>query len=299
MGQRLLERLVTVLILHILAHDGDGDFVPGVVATLDQIFPLAQIAFRRFPVQIFQNERVQAFEGETERHFVDERHGLGSHHGALLDVAEGGNLLLDLAAQGAFRAAEQNIGLDADAQQLLDRVLRGLGLQLLGGGNPRHQREVDKDRVLAAQFLTHLADGLEKRQRFDVAHRAADLDNGHVGAVGGHLADGVFDLVGHVGNHLNGLTQVVAASFLQNDLLVDAAGGQVVVARQDRVSEALIMAQIEVRLGPIVGDKDLAVLERRHGARIDVEVGVELHHIHAQAAAFKQAADGRSRQTLP
>ena len=84
---------------------------------------------------------------------------------------------------GALRAAQQDVGLDADGEQFLDRVLRGLGLQLLRGGDPRHQREVHEDGVFAAQFLAHLADGFKKRQRFDVAHRAADLDDGHVGAV--------------------------------------------------------------------------------------------------------------------
>jgi hypothetical protein len=95
-------------------------------------------------------------------------------------LQKSGDLLLHLAAQRAVGAAQQNVGLDSDGEQFLDGVLRGLGLQLLRGGDPRHQREVDKDRVLAAQFLAHLADGLKKRQRLDVAHRAADLDDGHV-----------------------------------------------------------------------------------------------------------------------
>ena len=100
------------------------------------------------------------------------------------------------------------------------------------------------------------------------------------------------------GNDLDGLAQVVAAPLFQNDLLVDAAGGEVVVARQRRMGEALVVAQVEVGLGAVVGDKDFAVLEGRHGSRIDVEIGVELHHVHAQAAALKQAADGGRRQTL-
>jgi hypothetical protein len=33
--------------------------------------------------------------------------------------------------------------------------------------------------------MRNLADGFEERQRFDVAHRAADLDQGHVVAAGG------------------------------------------------------------------------------------------------------------------
>jgi hypothetical protein len=66
---------------------------------------------------------------------------------------------------------------------------------------------------------------------------------------------------------------------------VDAAGGEVVVAGQLRVGEALVVAEVEVGLGAVVGDEDLAVLEGRHGAGVDVEVGVELHQVDAEAAA--------------
>ena len=199
---------------------------------------------------------------------------------------------------GAVGAAEQNVGLDADGEQLLDGVLRGLGFQLLRGGDPGNERDVNEDGVFAAQFLAHLADGFEERKRFDVADGAADFDDGDVGAVRGHLAHGVLDFVGDVGNDLDGFAEVVAAALLEDDLLVDAAGGVVVVARKGRVGEALVVAEVEVGLSAVVGDEDLAVLEGRHGAGIDVEVGIELHQVDAQAAALKQAADGGRRETL-
>ena len=101
-----------------------------------------------------------------------------------------------------------------------------------------------------------------------------------------------------MGNDLDGFAEVVAAALLEDDLLVDAAGGEVVVAREGRVGEALVVAQIEVGFGAVVGDKDFAVLEGRHGSGIDVEIGVELHHVDAQAAALEQAADGSRRQSL-
>ncbi len=58
------------------------------------------------------------------------------------------------------------------------------------------------------------------------------------------------------------------------------------------------MAEIEIGLGAVVGDKDLAVLERAHGARIDVDVGVHLLHRDLQAARFHQRADGGGREPL-
>ena len=198
----------------------------------------------------------------------------------------------------AVAAAEEDVGLDADGEQFLDGVLRGLGFELLRGGDPGNEREMDEDGVFAAELLAHLADGFEEGERFDVADGAADFDDGDVGAVGGDLAHGVFDFVGDVGDDLDGFAEVVAAALFEDDLLVDAAGGEVVVARERRVGEALVVAEVEVGLSAVVGDKDLAVLEGRHGSGVDVEVGVELHHVDAQAAALKQAADGSRGETL-
>jgi hypothetical protein len=52
------------------------------------------------------------------------------------------------------------------------------------------------------------------------------------------------------------------------------------------------MAQIQVGLGAVVGDVHLTVLERAHGARVDVDVGVQLHHRDRQATCFE---NGRKR----
>ena len=114
----------------------------------------------------------------------------------------------------------------------------------------------------------------------------------------GDLAHGVLDLVGDVGDDLDGLAEVVAAAFLGDDLLVDAAGGEVVVAGELGVGEALVVAEVEVGLGAVVGDEDLAVLEGRHGAGVDVEVGVKLHEVDLEPACFEQAADGGCGETL-
>ena len=73
-------------------------------------------------------------------------------------------------------AAEQDVGLDADRPQIADAVLRRLGLELARGADERHQRQVDVERVVAADILAELADRFEKRQALDVADRAADLD---------------------------------------------------------------------------------------------------------------------------
>ena len=62
--------------------------------------------------------------------------------------------------------------------------------------------------------------------------------------------------------------------------------------------EPLVVPDIEVRLGAVVGHEDLAVLERVHRARIDVQVGVELLHDDMQAACGKKITETRGGQPL-
>ena len=203
----------------------------------------------------------------VERHFVDRTprrcavitaSGSTSQKSAILSFMSVG--------QETLGAAQQDIRLDTDGAQFLHAVLRGFGLQFLRGVDPRHQRHVHEDAVLAPHFMTHLADGFEKRQRFDIAHRAADFADHHI-----HFARELLhrrlDFVGDVRNHLHGLAEIIAAPLALDDLFVDAPAGQVVGARERGVGEALVVAEIEIGLGAIVGDENFAVLERAHGAR--------------------------------
>ena len=64
------------------------------------------------------------------------------------------------------------------------------------------------------------------------------------------------------------------------------------------VGEALVVAQVEIGFGAVVGDEDLAVLERAHGAGIDIQIGIELLQRHFEPAAFEQAADAGRRDAL-
>ena len=100
----------------------------------------------------------------------------------------------------------------------------------------------------------------------------------------GHRADPRLDLVGDVRDDLDGVAEVLAAPLLGDHAGVDLAGGDVGRAVQLGVEEALVVADVEVGLGAVVGDEDLAVLERVHRAGVDVEVRVELLHRDAQAA---------------
>ncbi len=156
---------------------------------------------------------------------------------------------------------------------------------------------MDEAALAARQFLAQLADGFEERQAFDIADRAADLDQDEIG-VAGIGQDELLDLVGDVRHHLNGRTQVVAATLLFDDVGVDASGRDVVGLGGVDTGEAFIVAEIEIGFGAVVSNEDLAVLVRAHRARIDVKIRVELAQADLEAARLKQRAEGRRGEPL-
>src|SRR5205823_3651567 len=81
--------------------------------------------------------------------------------------------------------------------------------------------------------------------------------------------------------------------------LVDGPGGDVGLTVEALVGEPLVVAQVEVGLGAVVQHEHLAVLERVHGARVDVDVGVELLERDAEAARLEEPGQGGGGDALP
>jgi hypothetical protein len=230
------------------------------------------------------------------RHLVDGVHVPHGNHAPALHVGEERNLVAFVVRNAPVGATQQGVGLDADLAQLLHRVLGGLGLELAGGGDPGHVGQVHEGRVVRPHLQAELAHRLQERQGFDVAHRAADFDDGHVYCVGrsdaGAALDEILDFVGDVGNHLHRLAEVVATALLLEHALVDLAGGEVVGAAHARRDESFVVAQVQVGFGAVVGDEHFAMLERRHGARIDVDVRIELDESDFEAPRFQDRCEG-------
>ena len=174
--ERLVQALVGVLVADVLADDVDRDLVGRVLDAIDEVDPGVHARFGLRQVQPVEDDPIEPFGREHQRHLVDARDVLGGDDRFFVDVAEERDLPLDVLVEEPIGAAEQDVGLDADRAQVADAVLRRLGLQLAGGADERHQRQVDVERVLAADVLAQLADRLDERQALDVADGAADLD---------------------------------------------------------------------------------------------------------------------------
>ena len=134
---------------------------------------------------------------------------------------------------------------------------------------------MDENHVAARQLVADLADGLEKGQPLDVADCAANLHQHEIRILVA-AEDELLDGIGDMRHHLHCAAQIVAAPLRGEHVLVDAASCDVVVAPGRNACKALVVAQIEIGLGTVVGDEYLAMLIGAHRARIDIEVGVEL-----------------------
>ncbi len=298
-SQRFDHAQIGVLKLHVLAHQGDAHRTRGLLDPVDQLDPLVQLQRAGLQFELVDHQPVEPLIAQVQRDEVDVGRVDTTDHRPRLHVGEESDLVLQLLADGAVGAAHDDVRLDTDAAQLVDAVLGGLGLQFAAGVDEGDERHVDVDDVLASDVLAELADGFEERQALDVPHRAPDLgdDHVHVG-VAGHAGDAFLDLVGDMGDDLDRAAEIVALALLADDVVVDGARGDVGVAGEALVDEALVVTEVEVGLRSVVGDEDLAMLERTHGAGVDVEVGVELLDADLQPAALQETAQRRAGYPL-
>ena len=140
-----------------------------------------------------------------------------------------------------------------------------------------------------ADVVAELADRLEEGKALDVSDGAPHFGDDHVDVVATDFADPRLDLVGDVGDDLDRVAEIVAAPLLLDHRQIDRTGGHVGASAQVLAGEALVVAEIEVGLSPVVGDEDLAVLERVHRSGVDVDVRVELLVDDAETAGAKEA----------
>ena len=212
--------------------------------------------------------------------------------GALAHIAEQAKLAPFFLGNRPVGAAEQDIRLDADRAQFLDRMLGRFGLQFAGTRDERQQRQMNIDGVIARQIVPDLADRLEERQALDVADGAADFAQDEIILVIA-VEDEILDRVGDVRDHLDGGAEIVAAPLLGENVLVDAAGGDVVGPGGGTAGEAFVVTEVEIGLGAVVGHEHFAVLIRRHRSGVEIEIGIELAQPNLVASCLQQGAERR------
>src|SRR6267143_301160 len=298
MNQRFVERLVGIGEIDVLADHRDGDLVLRMLERLDQLFPRPELGGLGDDAELVADDFIQHLLVQHPGNPVDRVRVPDRDDGIGLNVGKQRDLLLFVLRDGPVGAAQERIGLDADPAQLLHRVLSRFGLDLACALDEGHERQVDVAGVVGAELKAHLPYRFEERKRLDVPDRAADFDDRHF-RFARAARDERLDLIGDMRDHLHGAAEVVAAALFSYHRVVDLASGEVVVPVHSGRLEALVVTQIEVGLGAVLGHEHLPVLERAHRAGIDVDVRVELEEGDFDAARFEDRGEGGGGYPLP
>ena len=300
MAQGLGHGEIGVVQPHVLAHEADAHAAARAVHPLHHLAPLGQIRLRRLETEAPADCAGQSRLLQPQRGLVEVRQGDVRYDAVLRDVAEIRHLAENAPVlNGLVAAQDDDVRRDAQALELLYRVLGGLRLVLARGAQVGHERDVDEKRVPPPGLAAYLANGLYEGLALDIAYGAADLGYEHVRSrARGQGADAALYLVRDVRYGLHRAAQVLAAALLLYDAGVDPARREVRQAVELLVYEALVVAEVEVGLRAVGGDEDLAVLIGAHGAGVHVYVGVQLLRRHLEAARFEEPAQARRRDAL-
>jgi hypothetical protein len=130
----------------------------------------------------------------------------------------------------------------------------------------RHIANMNLHEIIFPSSSPQLAHRLNERHALDISHRPAQFDYTHVRLLAcivhwyaRHLLDPVLYRIGDVRHDLHGFAEIVAFALALDDMLVDLAGCDVVVAREGDVEVALVVAEIKVDFAAVGKDKDFAV----------------------------------------
>ena len=101
-----------------------------------------------------------------------------------------------------------------------------------------------------------------------------------------------------MGHHLHSTAEVVTPSLSLDNMLVDLAGGDVILPSQGDLQVALVVAQVQIDISAVVEDEHLPRLCGGHGPGIDIHVRVDLDRRDLQANGLEQQARGRGYDAL-
>ena len=285
--------------LHIFAYQSDGDAAVQMINPLYQLLPLGKLRLPGLQTQLPADDTGEILLFQHQGRFIQVRKGDVLDDAVGLDVAEQADFLEDAVLQRLITAQNHNVGLHTHALKLPDGVLSGLTLVLVGAPQEGNQGDVDKQTVFLAHLQGDLAHRLNEGLGLDIADGAADFGDDHVGI--GFLAnpiDEFLDLVGDVGDDLDGRTQVFAPAFLIQNVPVDLTCGKIGILVQVFVDEALIVPQIQIGFRAVFGDVNLSVLIGAHGARIHIDIGIQLLSGHLQPSGLEQPTQGSGGNAL-
>src|SRR5271157_414587 len=167
-----------------------------------------------------------------------------------------------------------------------------------------YQGHMDQDTFLWWQFSPHLSYCFKKWHALDIPDCSADLheaDFCYFSVIDGFfssISNTGLDLVGNMGNDLDGFTEIITTPFHLDNRPVDLSRSDVVSCGKVYVKESFIVTEVEVHLAAIRQDENLPVLGRVHGTCIDIEIRVNFYGGDAITPALQYTANRCRRNSF-
>ena len=270
MNQCLVQRFIGVLQPDILADDTDRDRPLRIEITFGHVVPPGQFRLGGIgDAEPFQNFAIQPFAVILYRHRIDRGRVQRRDDSVGADVAELRDLPAFAIRYRMLATAKQDIGFDTQCRQFANRMLRRFGFQFAGGGDVGDQRHMDTQRLQRLQIVAQLADGFHERQGFDIADGTAYFAQHEIEIVRIGLRERL-DGVGHMRDDLDRRAEIIAASFARDDVAIHSPARHIVALPRANAREPLVMPQVQIGFGAVIGDIDFTMLIRAHGSGIDV-----------------------------
>ena len=278
-AQGLRNGKVCVVELYILAYEAYAYFLLAGFYAPHHVLPFRKVGRGRVYAKLPADDVGKTGLLQHQRRFVKAGESDVFYDAVQLHVAEEGYLFEYGILERLVAAEDYYIGVYAHALKLLYGMLGGLGLVLIGAAEEGDEGNVYEQAVLPAYLQGYLPHSLYKGLGLYIAYGAAYFGYYHIGVC--LLAHTVYEIlyfVGYVGYDLHCGTKEFSAALLIQHVPVYLTGGDIGILIQVLIDETLIMSQIQIGLCTIFCDEYLAMLDRVHGAGINIDIRIEFLH---------------------
>src|SRR4030042_3631127 len=130
------------------------------------------------------------------------------------------------------------------------------------------------EHIFSSNIVPELSDRLEEWQTFNITNGSANLDDHHIVAIVYRFYR-LFNFISNVGYYLDCFPKIIPMPLLGNHIVVNLPCRIVIHLRCSYRCKPLVMYKVEVCLCTIIGDKDLTMLKRAQGARVNIDVRIQ------------------------
>ena len=169
---------IGVMELNVFSDQCDRHFLVRRAQRLDHCLPVRKIRLGTRQMKGLTDNLSQMLPFHRQRRLVEIFHIKILKNMGTRNITEQSDFVADLLRQRMFRTADNHIRPQTESLQFLNACLGRLCLHFAGGFQVGDQGDMNQHSIFMSDLMLKLANRFEKRLALNIAHRAADLDDG-------------------------------------------------------------------------------------------------------------------------